>query len=377
MDNYSNKCDVIVTYCWNRVGYNIIRSLSDKGLKVWVADTSKCNICSMSKFSAGSFVYPDPFKEEQAFIDCLLHQIDLLRPQVLLPTHDESFVIALHRDEFPSWLTIPIADYDLMKLLSNKKTATELAGKIGIPIPKIYNRTEDVVYPCVFKTVIGNSAKSVFFPSDESELNRLVKAYAGDEFLVEEKCSGIDYSVDCIRYGEHCYVSTYKSTLTKTKGGGTSTQREIVSFPKLENYAKLLLKAVDYNGVCGMDFKYDEQTSRIAFIEVNTRYTGGLATPIAAGFDIPYIHYCLATKGAYPYQVDVRIGTRTKWILGDLITLVGRLLSMRLTWSEVKQIFSFKGFSGFDDYRKDDKRAFWGELHYYLNKLLKNKKLNP
>ena len=33
------KCDVIVTYCWNRVGYNIIRSLFDRGLKVVVGDT--------------------------------------------------------------------------------------------------------------------------------------------------------------------------------------------------------------------------------------------------------------------------------------------------------------------------------------------------
>ena len=27
-----NRCDVLVTYCWNRVGYNILRSLSARGL---------------------------------------------------------------------------------------------------------------------------------------------------------------------------------------------------------------------------------------------------------------------------------------------------------------------------------------------------------
>ena len=52
----NTKCDIIVTYCWNRVGYNILRSLTSHGLSVWAADTSKKNICSRSKFCAGSFV---------------------------------------------------------------------------------------------------------------------------------------------------------------------------------------------------------------------------------------------------------------------------------------------------------------------------------
>lgn len=101
-------CDVIVTYCWNRVGYNILRSLSLHGLKVWVADTSKKNICSMSKYSAGNFTYPDPFTKERDFIDCLLTYVNLLKPKVLLPTHDESVVIMRHRDRFPKDLIIPI-----------------------------------------------------------------------------------------------------------------------------------------------------------------------------------------------------------------------------------------------------------------------------
>ena len=28
------KCDIILTYCWNRVGYTIQRTLTEKGLKV-------------------------------------------------------------------------------------------------------------------------------------------------------------------------------------------------------------------------------------------------------------------------------------------------------------------------------------------------------
>ena len=108
------RCDVILTYCWNRVGYTILKSLSEKGVKVYVADTSRINICSMSKFSAGSFSYPDPFTEEEAFIKCLKTKVNELKPRVLLPTHDESIIIMRHRDEFPKELLIPYANEKLL-----------------------------------------------------------------------------------------------------------------------------------------------------------------------------------------------------------------------------------------------------------------------
>lgn len=373
-----NKCDIIVTYCWNRVGYNILRSLSAKGLKIWVADTSKKNICSRSKFCAGSFTYPDPFSQEDAFVECLKEKVKTLKPHMLLPTHDESQVIMRHRNEFPEDLIIPYMDAQILENLSDKAWATEKAAQCGVPTPQVYSTWQDVdKFPCVFKTVIGNSAKTVFFPNNRTELQRLVSVYADVKTLIEERIGGADYSVDCIRWDDFFKASTYHALLTKTDGGGTTTQREIVDVPKLEEYARMLLDYVDFKGVCGIDFRYDPSTGRVAFIEVNARFTGGLATPMTAGFDIPWIVYSMATTGRFDEEIDLKVGTRTKWILGDLIMLVGRLFSMKINWQELKQALTFKGFDAFDDYRKDDRRAIWGEMSYYFGKLIKNRKLNP
>ena len=373
-----HKCDVIVTYCWNRVGYNIVRSLSSHGLSVWAADTSEKNICSMSKFTSGSFVYPDPFTNEDAFISCLLAKIDELTPKVLLPTHDESVVIMRHRDKFPKDLIIPYESENLLLTLANKVSSTELADKAGVPIPKVYSSSEEVLkYPVVFKTAIGNSAKGVYFPKTKEELQALEVEHEGEETLLEEWIGGTDYSVDCVRWDGFWKASVYHALVTKTDGGGTTTQREIVNIPELEKYALMLLDSVDFHGVCGLDFRYDEQAGQCAFIEVNARFTGGLATPIAAGFDIPWIVYKLATEGTFTEPIDVKIGTKTKWILGDVITLVGRLISFKFSLTEMKQVFSFKGFDAFDDFRKDDIKAILGEMAYYFYKLIKNRKLNP
>ena len=87
--------------------------------------------------------------------------------------------------------------------------------------------------------------------------------------------------------------------------------------------------------------------------------------------------YKLATEGKYDEPCDARVGTKTKWILGDIITLVGRLINRKYDSDELKRIFSFKGFSAFDDFYNDDKKAILGEFFYYFEKLIKNRKLNP
>lgn len=372
------RCDVILTYCWNRVGYTILKSLHQKGLKVWAADTSKRNICSMSKFCTGSFTYPDPFTEEEAFIQVLKDKVAELRPRVLMPTHDESVVIMRHRDEFPADLIIPYEGEEKLLLLANKAKSTELARKAGVPVPDVYKSIDEVKsYPVVFKTVIGNSAKGVFFPKDREELVKLMDEHKNEETLLEEWIGGTDYSVDCVRWDGFCKTSVYHALVTKTDGGGTTTQREIVYMPQLAAAALKLMDAVDFHGVCGLDFRYDAEKNKIAYIETNARFTGGLATPVAAGFDIPWIVYKLATEGKYTEPINVRIGTRTKWILGDIITLVGRILKFKWNLSELRRVFSFSGFDAYDDFCKDDKRAILGEFSYYFGKLLKNGKLNP
>lgn len=379
-----NNCDIILTYCWNRVGYTILRTLSEKGLKVWAADTSKKNICSMSKFCTGSFTYPDPFTEEEAFICVLKKKVAELKPRVLMPTHDESVVIMRHREEFPKELVIPYESEEMLLNLANKAWATKMAKEAGCPIPKVYQSVEEVEsYPVVFKTVIGNSAKGVYFPKSKDELLALMQKSHGNvfskdsEMLLQEWIGGTDYSVDCVRWDGFWKSSVYHALVTKTDGGGTTTQREIVAAPELEKYAKLLLDAVDFHGVCGLDFRYDPETGKSAFIEVNARFTGGLATPVAAGFNIPWAVYKLATEGWYDEPCDARIGTKTKWILGDVITLVGRLVKQRFNGRELCQLARFRGFDAFDDFRWDDKRAILGEMGYYLGKLVKSGKLNP
>ncbi len=360
------------------MGYNILKNLHSHNLNVWAADTSRFNICSMSRYCAGSFTYPDPFTREEEFIECLVGKVEQLKPKVLLPTHDESVVIMRHRNLFPEDLIIPYESDSKLLVLANKARATQLAKEAGVPVPKVYTDGDKIsAFPVVFKTAIGNSAKGVYFPKNEGELVALQESFVNTEVLIEEWIGGTDYSVDCVRCDGFWKSSVYHALVTKTDGGGTTTQREIVDVPILEEYARRILDYVNFKGVCGLDFRYDPKSGKAAFIEINARFTGGLATPVAAGFEIPWIVYSLAVNGKYEEPVNIRVGTKTKWILGDCITLVGRILKLKWNRAEMRKVFSLKGFDGFDDYDKTDRKAILGEMMYYIMKLIRNRKLNP
>lgn len=370
------KCDVIVTYCWNRVGYNIIRSLYNKGLKVVVGDTSSHNICSMSKYSIGNFTFADPQKDERLFIEDIKNAIHRYSPKVIMPTHDEALIMAKHIAELPNDVIYIMESYETQLRLSDKHEATLIAKAVGVPVPSFVGDLARANYPIVVKTKFGNSAKGVFFPKNRIEAEKIIARYRPADILIEEFFPGIDYSVDCVRYGNFFFATTYKSLVTKTDGGGTTTQRILVSMPDLEKYARMILDHVDYQGVCGIDFKVNEDNNTSVFIEVNARFTGGVATPMAAGFDIPGVVYSLFTTGKYDNPIEPKIGTKTKWILGDVIALISKCLHRSLTRQEFKRIVNWD-FDAYDDFCSEDKKAILGEFLYYFVKLIKNRKLNP
>ena len=105
------------------MGIILFVALYEKGLKVVVGDTSSYNICSISKFSVGKFVYRDFKTDEQGFIEDLKKAIKEFSPKVLMPTHDEALIIAKHIDELPKDVIYTMESYEKQVLLSDKYQA--------------------------------------------------------------------------------------------------------------------------------------------------------------------------------------------------------------------------------------------------------------
>lgn len=253
---------IVLTSAAGSVGETVRRSLESHGAHVTV------------------FEGPDARKDTVGFIRELRRMVNDSGPVILLPVFFPE-VLADHRDMFPECL-IPLDQASKIRLLDNKLSACDLAESLGIPQPRRFEFNDgDLEFPAVFKRTTGQGGDSVYFPRDRKALANLIRTSC--EYLITEFVEGENWCTDCLRTGKSFRAASYR--VLEPQGKGISTKREAVEAPELEEYCRKLLDAVDYHGVCGMDFRRSPD-GRFHFLECNPRFSGGIETTLESGFDI-------------------------------------------------------------------------------------------
>lgn len=384
--------DVVVTYGWNRVAYNMLRALASNGLRVAVGDSSRFAMAKASRYCAGSFRYRSFYHQPQDFISDLEAALNRFKPKVYLPSHEETFVVAKHIDRLQkTGVKIPIADFAALRTLHRKDLLMDEARKLGIPTPKTF-KLEDLSQVntiwaeagqggcVVVKMLNTNSAKGVFYARSLQELESICRdvthGLAKEHYpVLQEYVDGAGYGVSMLfNRGVLKAKFTHKRLREKMVSGGTSTVRVSTQNPELEAYAERLLTHMKWHGVAMVEFKYNENTRCGWLIEVNPRFWGSLALAIHAGVNFPYLLYKIAVDGDVEPVMQYRQGVVSHWILGDVLAALDCLKNK-------KKMIRVKEFSGqgvnYDDFYRDDPLPFLTECGYYAGKFLTEFNLNP
>lgn len=281
--------DVILINPCGRTGVTVADSLVRHGVRVYVIEG------------------PNARKMEDFYIRTLKAAVEQTGTGMIIPVFFPE-VLASHRDEFPG-VNIPLPDAATIRLLDNKISACRLADELGILQPRIYERAEDVeIFPTVLKRPGGQGGDSVYFPKTRKALTNLMKT--ASEVLIQDFIEGEVVSVDALRWDGFLYGAAYRTLLPKMKG--VSTLRESTDAPELVATVRRILDHVGYRGVCGVDFIVEKESGKAYFLECNPRFSGGLESAIASGFDIPWLYYQLATgKEVSAEGITFRSGVRT------------------------------------------------------------------
>ena len=387
MEDNSN---VLVTYSWNRVGYNVLRSLSKRQIKVIVGDAHKLAMSRYSKYKHAFFQYPSFYQNPRDFIDVLIKVAEEYSASVYLPVHEETFIASKYKDKLKSaGITTPVSDFDVLERLHKKERLFETCTELGIPTPQIRKVSdvaylehifEKVIFPVVVKFDQTNSAKGVHYIHTRedavSQYLSMIKKEGKYPFL-QEYVEGVGYGVSLLmNKGEVRAVFTHKRLREKTYTGGTSTVRVSVKNPILEEYAVALLSKLKFHGVAMVEFKYNEKTNKAFIIDVNPRFWGSLALAIHAGVDFPYLLFKMARDGDVIPVLDYREGVTVKWVLGDVLALLSEVVHTKKIFTSIKNFLSQK-VDGYDDLYKDDLLPFLFESIYYFSKFLATRSVNP
>lgn len=188
-----------------------------------------------------------------------------------------------------------------VELLDSKLRSYEYFLRLGITVPQRYLSADDVPdgVQTVFKRDSSFASHGVRMPSDTQSLRNLTTHHGDGQYLIQERIKGTEYSVDAIRFSDgRCVCGTYKVEKAPCRyeavdhvticNPTNSLRRTPVTMPALEAVARTVLESLDYNGVCGFDFIVRDDNIPY-LLEANPRFTGGIATQIASGFDIPML----------------------------------------------------------------------------------------
>ena len=202
-------------------------------------------------------------------------------------------------------IVFAVEKLEKVRQLDGKVCCSALAASLGIRQRNIYSSPEEAGdRQVIFKRDVSFGGQGVHLPWNRKSLENLIAHQSpGEPYLIEDFIEGEDSSIDVLRMPGFLRTACYrvvshhpaKNARPGNRGAmGPSVEREACVFPEIENMALRILEHLDYNGVCGMDFRVDADGVPY-FLECNPRFTGGVAFQVKAGFDIPWLLWSLIT----------------------------------------------------------------------------------
>lgn len=331
---------VIVTDGNERSALAVTRSLGQRGIPVYVGAEAATSLAGVSRYCAGSFVYPSPWTHPQEYVSCVLEQAKRFRARLIFPMTDVAVeLIGEHKERVGADVMMPIPSLSQYRALSDKYQLTAWAEKEGIPIPKTFfverGQLESVInriqqWPVVVKpgrSLVKDGVlwkkTSVRYAQNPEELRSLYKElwYLKWPSLLQERIVGRGEGVfGLFADGQPKVLFAHRRLREKPPSGGVSVFRESIPLPTpMADYAVRVLQSAHWHGVAMIEFKVDQVSQVPYLMEVNGRFWGSLQLAIDAGVDFPWLLYQLATTARVPSVASsYREGVRSRWWLGDL-----------------------------------------------------------
>jgi predicted ATP-grasp superfamily ATP-dependent carboligase len=235
------------------------------------------------------------------------------RPGVLLPTSDVlNLLVSHHRVALQRYFRFVLPDPRTLGQIVDKRSQYGIAEAAGIPVPRshfpgsideVKDLSERIAYPCLLKPYRSHDARKhldqkVIVARAASELiARYAEIDTGElPLMVQEVVPGGDGAL----FGylalwdangrELAWVTKRKLRQFPPQYGDGSLQ-VTVEAPEVVELSRRLLRAFDYRGFVGVEFKRDDRDGAYRLMEINARAVSGNQLAVSAGVDFAWLAY--------------------------------------------------------------------------------------
>ena len=322
-----------------------VRSLSRAGHTVYVGSSSTWSKAGWSRFAAGSFSYPSPQDDADAFVVAVAHQAGFVRNTLVLPmTEQTTLPLSAHRSviaEAGGKLALP--SHEVICHAFDKQHTAKLAASLGIAVPatKIFSdesaaraAAAELPYPVVLKPASSQEISSdgrvmkTGAPLYAKDANTFIEAFIAlrkrcSVMLVQEFIAGDGVGYFALfRDGElRSEFAHQRLRDVRPTGSGSSLRVSISPDPRVREAGLSLLRALKWHGPAMVEFRMRTDGTPV-FMEVNGRFWTSLPLAVYAGADFPALLARLVENGDIPVESHYSSNVRCRWLLGDVRHLI-------------------------------------------------------
>lgn len=321
---------VILTYGRSLMSLAAAQLLSDRGTEIIGCDSIDMTVLQNSRYCDAYFMHRDFDEDPDGFIEDLLeavreHKPEDDRPYVLMPVFRETKLIARNAGKFEGLITVAAPAIASIDQVEPKSRLIDLAERAGVRAPhaKALECGEDYKaclenfpLPALTKPPEGVGGKGIEIHDTAEALHACLDACPSDTPMpvVQEYVEGEDFCFCALcDNGEVVAHMVYRNLQSYPKGTGAGVLRETVDDTPFLEGARKLLKELNWNGVCEIDYRWTgDEAEEPCLIEVNARFWAGLFHSIASGVEYPWLWYQLAAFGECDEPREATVGRKSK-----------------------------------------------------------------
>ncbi len=279
------------------------------------------------------------------YLASLVRELKSRPYDLLLPTFEESLLLAEFRDQIEAETQLFLPTFEAMWQVHHKPSLHKLCEELRIPAPPtvtdpipqdLEKQIGLLQFPVVLKLPGGNNCDSMRYCDTLPELVKHFTALylretrqQADAPFVQQKISGDPiYTLMLCHAGRKLGEVIYRPLRTYPENGGTSSHRESIADPRISKLTERLAEATGWSGFLGLDFIVDRADGTPYLIDANPRANPAVQLGYLAGVDWTELLIDM-TRGRHSEPKLARAGVRCKTPLLDVLWLMEGLRPRR------------------------------------------------
>lgn len=313
-----------------------------------VLDPSGLCQCRFSRFVRRWYRSPRFAADPCEYLTCLARRLAAEQYDVVLPLHDEVYLLSRVRDAIGRRAAIAVPDFSAVALLQSKLKFLELARKLGLGHPETYVATESSDrerfdrFPVFLKLDVGTAGQTVRRVQDRREFDAALADFRehgwwtpGDPLLLQQPAAGRQGSIRGIFSGGKL-VAAHNTMLVRRGVGGSAVAREGVDLPSVADDFRRVGERLAWHGALFGEYFYDDATRSTQYIEFNPRI-GNSANAAASGLNLMqrWVEVAIGERSAAPAKSQPGVSTHA-----GVLILMSRALegaSRGELWDEIRR----------------------------------------